>query len=158
MFLHAIFPSMVNVLIRRISSTLSVYSKICGVDCQTVLAKRHLVLDIIVALCNYRAMNNLSQHILKVRESSRRIVRELGLLGNESPFDLPLSFRHVLIELDLRGQLNQLELTELLILDKSTVSRMVKKLTNYKLVAAAIDKSDRRYKLLSINGCGQEGS
>ncbi|MBX9586019.1 MAG: winged helix DNA-binding protein [Gammaproteobacteria bacterium] len=101
-------------------------------------------------------MSDLIQHILKVRESSRRIVRELGLLGNESPYDLPLSFRHVLIELDLRVQLTQLELTELLILDKSTVSRMVKKLINYKLVAATIDKLDKRYKLLTLTAAGKK--
>lgn len=101
-------------------------------------------------------VSNLSEQILKVRESSRRIVRELGLLGNESPFDLPLSYRHVLIELDLHGELTQLELTDLLILDKSTVSRMIKKLTNYKLVAHAIDVSDKRYKLLRLTDPGKK--
>jgi len=101
-------------------------------------------------------MSSLTQHIQKVRESSRQIVRELGLLGNESPFELPLSYRHVLIELDLRGQLTQLELTALLILDKSTVSRMIKKLVNYKLVATAIAESDKRYRLLTLTATGKK--
>ena len=101
-------------------------------------------------------MSKLSDHIQNIRQSSRRIVRELGLLGNESPFDLPLSFRHVLIELDLKNQLTQLELTEILILDKSTVSRMIKKLINYKLVGATIDESDKRSKLLTLTAEGKK--
>lgn len=101
-------------------------------------------------------MSKLSDHIQNIRQSSRRIVRELGLLGNESPFDLPLSYRHVLIELDLKNQLTQLELTEILILDKSTVSRMIKKLINYNLVGATIDESDKRYKLLTLTAAGKK--
>lgn len=113
-------------------------------------------LDILVASCNYMAMSKLNQHIQNIREFSRRIVRELGLLGNESPFDLPLSYRHVLIELDMRKQLTQLQLTELLILDKSTVSRMVNKLIKYQLVDATIDKSDKRYKILTLTAAGKK--
>jgi len=84
------------------------------------------------------------------------MVRELGLLANESPFELPLSFRHVLIELDLRGQLTQVELTELLILDKSTMSRMIKKLEGYKLVKTAPGQHDKRFKLVSLTSEGKE--
>ena len=84
------------------------------------------------------------------------MVRELGLLADESPYKLSLSFRHTLIEMDLQGPLNQIDLTGLLRLNKSTVSRMIKKLVKYNLVAVSLSKEDQRYKLISLTDTGKK--
>lgn len=100
-------------------------------------------------------MNRLAQQIQKVRQASRQMVRELGLLGNESPYDLSLSYRHVLIELDLSERLTQQALTERLILDKSTMSRIIKKLAALGLVNIETGDEDRRFKFVTLTKEGR---
>lgn len=98
-------------------------------------------------------MNGL---IESIRYASREIVRELGLLSKDDDYDLPLSFRHALIELDAHGSLSQVELGDLLRLNKSTVSRMVQKLIQQKLIAVVNDDNDQRYKHLYLTESGKK--
>lgn len=94
--------------------------------------------------------------IKQFRQSSREMVRALGLLADESPFNLALSFRHALIEIDVQGPLNQIDLTRLLDLNKSTVSRIIKKLVKFNLVEISTSNKDLRYKLISLTVSGKQ--
>lgn len=73
-----------------------------------------------------------------VREASRRMVRELGFLGDgSSELGVTHAECHALIELGGRGTLTPGELAALLALDKSTVSRVLARLERAELVRAA---------------------
>ncbi|MEO8402762.1 MAG: bifunctional helix-turn-helix transcriptional regulator/GNAT family N-acetyltransferase [Gammaproteobacteria bacterium] len=99
-------------------------------------------------------MNNQENIVAKLRFSSREMVRELGIISEETLFGLPASFCHTLIELDLQGALNHMELAAILKVDKSTVSRIIKKLLQQKLVVVSPNSNDQRYKRILLT---QEG-
>jgi DNA-binding MarR family transcriptional regulator len=94
--------------------------------------------------------------IEQFRQSSREMVRELGLLADEPYYNLSLSFCHTLIELDLKGPLNQVDLIDVLRLNKSTVSRIIKKLIKFNLVTMTQAEEDQRYKLISLTKNGRK--
>ena len=98
-------------------------------------------------------MNN---QIEKIRYFSREMVRELGVFSGEYTDNMPSSFCHALIELDLHGSINLMELSLLLNLDKSTVSRIVQKLKKQKLIFVVTNKTDTRHKHLSLTPEGKE--
>lgn len=98
----------------------------------------------------------MNELIERVRYASREIVRELGLLSKDDGYDLPLSFRHALIELDAHGSLSQVELGDLLRLNKSTISRMVQKLIQQKLIAVVNNDNDQRFKHLYLTESGNK--
>lgn len=100
-------------------------------------------------------MNNLNNSIEKIRHFSRQMVRELGMLS-VTPHGLPPSFCHALVELNLHGTLNQIELAALLKLDKSTISRIIKKLLKEDLVTLAPTTSDQRHKPLLLTTLGKK--
>lgn len=101
-------------------------------------------------------MNMMLEWIKVIRFSSREMVRELGLLAKVEPYELSLSFRHVLIELESHGSLSHVELSELLRLNKSTISRMVKKLIDLKLIATFENEADQRFKQLYLTSNGKK--
>ena len=70
-----------------------------------------------------------SNLIPEIRLHTRQIVRELNLLGGTfTEGDLNYTQCHVLFELNKRGKLRLTELCDVLLLDKSTVSRVTKNL------------------------------
>lgn len=91
-----------------------------------------------------------------VREASRRLVRELGFLsGTLAGTALPPSAVHALIEIGASGSLTNGDLCERLLLEKSSVSRMIGKLVAAGEVAAKADGSDGRVKPLSLTRKGR---
>ena len=100
-------------------------------------------------------MNTIESLIKKIRHSSRELVRELGLVSQESAYGVPLSLRHALIELEIHRELTHIELAALLRLDKSTVSRLIKSLLQRKLVAITSAADDKRFKSISLTKAGE---
>ncbi len=91
-----------------------------------------------------------------VRESSRLLVRELGFMGGDfAGTDLSPSAVHALIEIE-REAVTARDLASLLRLDKSSVSRMLRKLIEAGYVTDAAGAEDGRTKPLSLTPIGIE--
>jgi DNA-binding MarR family transcriptional regulator/GNAT superfamily N-acetyltransferase len=91
------------------------------------------------------------QDILKVREASRKMVRQLGFMQPTlAETDLSASAVHAIIELGNHGELAASRLGQILLLEKSTISRMVAKLIERNLVAETPNAVDGRSKMLSL--------
>ncbi len=95
--------------------------------------------------------------IQEIRSHTRTLVRELNLLsGNFEDSELNYTECHVLFELDKHGRLRLRELAEILLLDKSTLSKVTKKLIEQTLVTAIVNPVDRREKWLELTPKGKE--
>jgi len=91
-----------------------------------------------------------------IRDASRRLVRELGFLRSGlANLDLPPSTVHALLEIDARDGITAAELGALLGLEKSSVSRMLRKLVAAGEVAERQAAADARAKPLSLTARGR---
>lgn len=98
----------------------------------------------------------LAAHIPPIRDASRRLVRELGFLrATLAGTSLPPSAVHALVEIGAAGALPASALRARLLLDKSSVSRMLAKLVAAGEVAEAPCRQDGRVKLLSLTAQGR---
>lgn len=90
-----------------------------------------------------------------IRAASRQLVRQLGFMGGKfAGTDLSLSAAHALIEIEA-GKVTARDLTDRLCLEKSSVSRMLRKLVETGDVAET-GGSDGRFKFLSLTDAGRE--
>jgi DNA-binding MarR family transcriptional regulator len=97
----------------------------------------------------------LEPEIALIRDASRRLVRELGFMRPTlAGTDLPPSAVHALIEIGTRKSMTATELCDALILEKSSVSRMVRKLVRAGEVAEGASSQDGRAKPLSLTPQG----
>lgn len=97
-----------------------------------------------------------SEDIQRVRDASRRLVRELGFMRPTlAGTDLHASAVHALIELGRRRAITATELAETLALEKSSISRLVRKLIDAGEIAEAASDRDARAKLLSLTARGR---
>ncbi|WP_367615334.1 bifunctional helix-turn-helix transcriptional regulator/GNAT family N-acetyltransferase [Teichococcus aerophilus] len=91
-----------------------------------------------------------------IRDASRRLVRELGFMREGlAGVDLPPSAVHALLEIEARDDVTAAALSGLLGLEKSSVSRMARKLVEAGEVAEAPAGNDGRAKLLSLTPQGR---
>jgi DNA-binding MarR family transcriptional regulator len=91
-----------------------------------------------------------------IRAASRLMVRELGFMdATVAATDYPPSAVHTILEIGLRGPLTSGELAEILLLEKSSVSRMVRKLIDSGELKESLDAGDARLKPLSLTAKGQ---
>ncbi len=91
-----------------------------------------------------------------LRDSSRRLVRELGFLeGRSKAAAITHTQCHTLIEIERRGVLAAGELAAILNLDKSTTSRTVASLVSAGYIAARADGGDRRRRPLTLTAKGR---
>lgn len=94
----------------------------------------------------------------QIRDASRRLVRNLGFMNDSlAGVGLPPSAIHALLEIEARqGGITAGEIAGLLGLDKSSVSRMLRKLVEAGAVAELPGAADGRVKTLSLTeaGCG----
>ncbi|MDB5656415.1 MAG: MarR family transcriptional regulator [Tardiphaga sp.] len=94
--------------------------------------------------------------IAEIRDASRRLVRELGFMRNTlAGTDLPPSAVHALIVIGARGSLTAAELSEVLLLEKSSISRMLRKLIETGELAEKASDHDARAKLMSLTRKGR---
>ncbi len=95
--------------------------------------------------------------IQQVREASRQLVREFGFMKPHlAATHLPPSALHTLLEIDIRGPKTAAELCDCLHLEKSSVSRMVKKLQEMGELSTSVVKEDARSKRLHLTDKGRE--
>ncbi|MDR3565801.1 MAG: MarR family transcriptional regulator [Negativicutes bacterium] len=92
-----------------------------------------------------------------LRESLRLLVRRLGVLerGEASCCDITLSQCHTIVEIGRAGTMSLNGLSEILGLDKSTVSRSIDKLVSDGIILREADPDDRRYLNLRLSEKGQ---
>ena len=76
-----------------------------------------------------------------VRDASRRMVRELGLLSDRYLADVGHAEAHVLVELERAGEATATTLTSTLLIDKAAVSRTLTGLIDDGLVQRRVDVS-----------------
>lgn len=89
-----------------------------------------------------------------IRAASRRLVRELGFMGGEfAGTDLPPSAVHALIELE-PGGVTARDLAVTLHLEKSSISRLLRKLIGSGYVEETRSERDSRTKVLSLTAAG----
>jgi putative acetyltransferase len=99
----------------------------------------------------------LASEVAAVRSASRQMVRELGFLDNTLEVcGVTHSECHSLIELEHHGVLTGGDLCDLLNLDKSTMSRTLKALTEAEYVTVREDADDKRKKPLTLTKKGSK--
>lgn len=100
-------------------------------------------------------MNQLTL-IDDIRAASRLMVRELGFMdATVAASDYPPSAVHTILEIGIRGPMTSGELGDFLRLEKSSVSRMVRKLIDCGELRETPDELDARSKLLSLTAKGR---
>ena len=94
--------------------------------------------------------------VAEIRDASRRLVRELGFMRSTlAGTNLPPSAVHTMIVIGARGPITAAELSEVLLLEKSSVSRMVRKLIDGGELAEKASDRDGRAKLMSLTRKGR---
>ncbi|WP_205826532.1 MarR family winged helix-turn-helix transcriptional regulator [Mesorhizobium zhangyense] len=97
-----------------------------------------------------------SEEIEKVRDSSRKLVRELGFMRPTlASTGLPISAVHALIEIGGNEAMTAGMLSEILNLEKSSVSRMLRKLVDTGEIEERTSPGDARSKLLTLTARGK---
>jgi putative acetyltransferase len=92
-----------------------------------------------------------------VRHASRVLVRQLGFLDDgHCALGVSHSQCHAMIELEKSGELTAGELSELLHLDKSTMSRTLSELIKAGMIAPRSSRVDRRRKPLALTAKGKK--
>jgi putative acetyltransferase len=100
----------------------------------------------------------MKTEINPIRHASRQIVRELNLLDGKLCIEgFSFSECHLLTELNALGQASASELGEILVLEKSTMSRLVNGVLDQGYVQSKQDPADARRRLLSITAKGKNG-
>lgn len=95
--------------------------------------------------------------VTKIRSASRDLVRELGFMNRTlAGTDLPPSAVHAIIEIGAVDGFSAKDLSEKLLLEKSTVSRLVKSLVERKEVREVRSKNDARSKRLYLTKRGEK--
>ncbi len=91
-----------------------------------------------------------------IRAASRQMVRELGFMeATLAATDYPPSAVHAILEIGTRGPMTSGQLADLLHLEKSSVSRMVRKLIECGELREDADDADARIKSLSLTPKGR---
>ncbi len=101
--------------------------------------------------------NPSSSLVTKVRAASRDLVRELGFMSQTlAGTDLSASAVHAVVEIGAAGRLSAKDLSEKLLLEKSTVSRLVKSLVESGELCEVGSQEDGRSKHLNLTGQGEK--
>ena len=84
------------------------------------------------------------------------MVRELGFMdATVAETDYPPSAVHTILEIGIRGPMTAMQLGDVLHLEKSSVSRMVRKLIENGELKETVDLDDARIKPLSLTAKGR---
>jgi DNA-binding MarR family transcriptional regulator/GNAT superfamily N-acetyltransferase len=97
-----------------------------------------------------------SSLVSEIRSASRDLVREFGFMNRTvAGTDLSVSAVHAIIEIGKADGLSSKDLSDRLILEKSTVSRLVKSLVDRKEIHEVRSKDDARMKYLHLTSRGR---
>ncbi|HEV7322647.1 MAG TPA: helix-turn-helix domain-containing GNAT family N-acetyltransferase [Ensifer sp.] len=92
----------------------------------------------------------------RVRDASRQLVRELGFMnGSLAGTDLSPSAVHALIEIETCDGITARALSEILRLEKSSISRMLRKLVRSGDIIEGPGEQDGRERRLSLSAAGR---
>lgn len=99
-------------------------------------------------------MENQGSHYL--RELLRLLVKNLGILekSDASCCGVTISQCHAIVEIGRAKEISLKELSETLVLDKSTMSRTINNLVDEKLVVRELHPEDRRYVTIKLTETG----
>ena len=101
----------------------------------------------------------MKESIQPIRQAARQLVRELHLLdGRYCIKGFTFSECHLITELEAMGQATASELSERLVLEKSTMSRLVNGLLEQGYIRSDQDTADKRRRLLSLTAKGRSGA
>ncbi len=94
----------------------------------------------------------------QLRELVRTMERKLGILEDTefSCCDITLAQCHALVEIGRAKSISLNDLSELLGLENSTLSRTVNNLVTNGMVSRSADSQDRRYIAIELTDCGQK--
>jgi DNA-binding MarR family transcriptional regulator len=91
-----------------------------------------------------------------IRTASRQMVRELGFMeATLAATDYPASAVHTILEIGIRGPMTSGQIARFLHLEKSSVSRLVRKLIESGELAEMPDTGDARFKPLALTAKGK---
>jgi DNA-binding MarR family transcriptional regulator len=91
-----------------------------------------------------------------IRAASRLMVRELGFMESTiAATDHPPSAVHTILEIGIGGPMTAMQLGQVLHLEKSSVSRLVRKLIDNGELKETVDPEDARIKPLSLTPKGR---
>ena len=91
-----------------------------------------------------------------IRAASRLMVRELGFMeATVAATDYPPSAVHAILEIGIRGPMTSGQIAGFLHLEKSSVSRLVRKLIESGELREMSDAADARVKPLTLTAKGQ---
>jgi DNA-binding MarR family transcriptional regulator len=94
--------------------------------------------------------------VKKFRKQIRKLDRELSIRNNDNSCSgVSVAQCHALLEIEQKESLSVNELSEILKLDKSTVSRTIEGLVNIGLVTRTIPAENRRTALLQLTDSGK---
>jgi DNA-binding MarR family transcriptional regulator/ribosomal protein S18 acetylase RimI-like enzyme len=97
------------------------------------------------------------KEIRDIRDASRRLVRELGFMRPTlAGTNLHASAVHAIIEIGQDHEVTAADLANILNLEKSSISRMIRKLIDAGEVSEAVSDQDARSKLLSLTEQGRK--
>jgi DNA-binding MarR family transcriptional regulator len=102
-------------------------------------------------------MKSISQQV-DVREVFQQFVRRFGLLQKDGAQCCSISVvqSHIIYELSKKPNISLNDLSQMLSVDTSTLSRQVQYLVELDLISRVPDPNDRRYVLLSLTTKGQQ--
>jgi DNA-binding MarR family transcriptional regulator len=97
------------------------------------------------------------EEINQLRRNARALVRELGLL-NDAYFNIgvTLAERHLLIELESCGKTTLGDIARRLLLDKTTISRLIAKALRKGYIRCDRGAGDRRQRWVELSERGRE--
>src|SRR5690348_13592353 len=91
-----------------------------------------------------------------IRAASRLMVRELGFMEQTvAATDYPPSAVHTILEIGIRGPMTAMQLGRVLHLQKSSISRLVRKLIESGELKETVNPDDARIKPLSLTQKGR---
>lgn len=91
-----------------------------------------------------------------IRAASRLMVRELGFMEQTvAATDYPPSAVHTILEIGIRGPMTAMQLGQVLHLEKSSISRLLRKLIENGELKETVDPDDARIKPLSLTSKGR---
>lgn len=100
--------------------------------------------------------NSDHSHIDPIRKASRKMVRELGFMQtNLAATNYQPSAVHAMVEIGEERTLTAAQLADIMNLEKSSISRMVRKLVEAGELKETISDNDGRAKLLSLTPQGK---
>lgn len=99
---------------------------------------------------------NTEEKARLLRELVRMMERKLGVLedGEMACCGVSLAQCHALVEIGRAGSISLVELSKLLDLDNSTMSRTVNNLVNNEMAERTLDPVDRRYVTIRLTPAG----